>query len=285
MGLTCVVVELALTLRRVESDYIDGARLRARNLDEALERFESADRAYEYSVAWIDCLSGKESLGRSVLSVGNFAARDALAAGLGQAPLRVRQKGRVAVPFNLPNFALGPAVVRAFNHAYYLTHREAARTVTDYESFFYPLDSIHDWNRIYGRRGFVQYQCVWPEAQSRAGLIEALEAISQSRRGSFLAVLKKFGAQEGMLSFPMAGYTLALDFPLSPGLLGFLDRLDEMVVKRGGRVYLAKDARMRPEVFGAMYPRLGEWRAVKAKVDANNRFASTLSRRLGLLPA
>src|SRR6202035_1562118 len=151
-----------------------------------------------------------------------------------------------------------------------------------YEPFFFPLDSIHNWNRIYGKRGFTQYQCVWPMAESRAGLIELLEAISGSGRASFLAVLKKFGAQEGMLSFPMPGYTLALDFPVTDGLLEFLDRLDQMVLKRGGRVYLAKDARMRPDTFRAMYPNLPKWQAAKAVADPNNRFSSSLSRRLGM---
>jgi decaprenylphospho-beta-D-ribofuranose 2-oxidase len=121
---------------------------------------------------------------------------------------------------------------------------------------------------------------VWPEAESRAGLVEVVEAIARSRRGSFLTVLKKFGAQEGMLSFPMPGYTLALDFPVAEGLFEFLDTLDQMVLKRGGRVYLAKDARLRPDVFRAMYPSFAKWRGVKAAVDPEWRFSSSLSRRL-----
>ncbi len=285
MGLTGVILQLAIRLRRVESAYIEGEIARLRNLDEALEKFESADRAYGYSVAWIDCLSGAGALGRSVLSAGNFAARAALAPALRQEPFRARPGFRLAVPFDLPGFTLSSAAVRAFNGVYYRLHRGAARVVSGHETFFYPLDSIHNWNRIYGRRGFVQYQCVWPLAESRAGLVEALEAISRSGRGSFLAVLKKFGPQSGVLSFPMPGYTLALDFPVTDGLFGFLDRLDEMVLRRGGRVYLAKDARMKPELFRAMYPRLGEWLKAKAKADPDNRFSSTLSRRLGMEPA
>ena len=128
----------------------------------------------------------------------------------------------------------------------------------------------------------MQYQCVWPPDESRAGLVEVLEAITRSGRGSFLAVLKKFGAQDGLLSFPMPGYTLALDFPVTDGLLEFLDTLDAMVLKRGGRVYLAKDARMSPETFRAMYPNLATWQAAKALADPDNRFSSSLSRRLGM---
>ncbi|MHB8384079.1 MAG: FAD-binding oxidoreductase [Candidatus Binataceae bacterium] len=286
MGLTGVIVELELRLRRVESAWLEGEVIRAANLDAALEAFERTDRKYGNSVAWIDCASGKGSLGRSILNVANFASRTELPPPLRQDPFALTPKFRPVVPFDLPNFALGPLSVRAFNGVYYAMHREkAGRARFDYQSFFFPLDSIHDWNRIYGKRGFVQYQCVWPEAESRAGLIETLEAISTSRRGSFLTVLKKFGAQEGMLSFPMPGYTLALDFPVEDGLMEFLDRLDAMVLARGGRVYLAKDARMRPETFRTMYPSLQRWQQIKASADPNNRFSSSLARRIGMLPA
>ncbi len=285
MGLTGVIIELEIRLRRIASAYLEGEIIRAGNVDEAFAQFEATDSRYDYSVAWIDCLSRRGALGRSVLSVGNFAPLEALPAKLRQAPFRPSPPSRLSVPFDLPGFVLAPASVRAFNAAYYLRHPSAARVITPYEPFFYPLDSIDNWNRIYGKRGFVQYQCVWPLEQSREGLVEVLEAIAKSGRGSFLAVLKKFGAQEGMLSFPMPGYTLALDFPMSGGLPEFLDRLDQMVVKRGGRVYLAKDARLAPETLPAMYPNLGGWRQIKASADPNNRFSSSLSRRLRMEPA
>ncbi len=190
------------------------------------------------------------------------------------------------VPFNLPEFTVSALTVKAFNAVIYATHRTTdAHTFFDYQSFFFPLDSFRNWNRIYGKRGFVQYQCVWPMAESRAGLIETLEATARSGRGSLLAVLKKFGAQEGVLSFPMPGYTLALDFPVSDGLFEFLDGLDEMVMRRGGRVYLVKDARLKPAMFRAMYPNFARWQAAKAAADPNNRFSSSLSRRLQMDPA
>jgi decaprenylphospho-beta-D-ribofuranose 2-oxidase len=285
MGLTGVILELAMRLRRVESAYIKGEIIRVANVDEAIEIFERTDSQYGCSMAWIDCVATKGSLGRSVLHVGDFAPRDALPPNLRTEALIPKEKGSPTVPFNLPNFALNSLSVRIFNYAIYATHRDQNPALTSYQPFFFPLDSIHNWNRIYGKRGFVQYQCVWPLAESRAGLIETLEAISGSGRASFLAVLKKFGAQEGILSFPMPGYTLALDFPVTDGLLEFLDRLDAMVLKRGGRVYLAKDARMRPDTFRAMYPRFEEWRAAKAKADPNDHFSSTLSRRLQMDPA
>ncbi len=285
MGLTGVILEVATRLRRVESAYIKGESIRVANVDQAIENFERTDAIYGCSMAWIDCAATKGSLGRSVLQVGDFATRDALPANLRTEPLMPKEKGSPAVPFNLPNFALNPLTMRIFNFAVYATHPSKNPSLTSYEPFFFPLDSIKNWNRIYGKRGFVQYQCVWPLTESRAGLIETLEAISGSGRASFLAVLKKFGAQEGLMSFPMPGYTLALDFPVTGGLLEFLDRLDEMVLKRGGRVYLAKDARMRPETFRAMYPQLDQWRATKATADPNNHFSSTLSRRLQMDPA
>jgi decaprenylphospho-beta-D-ribofuranose 2-oxidase len=286
MGLTGVILEVELKLRRIESAWLEGELIRAPNLDAAFEAFERTNSQYGNSVAWIDCASNKGKLGRSVLTVANFASRASLPPAMRQAPFAIAPKFRPAVPFDLPNFALNPLTVRAFNGVIYATHREQAGPARfDYQSFFFPLDSIHDWYRIYGKRGFVQYQCVWPEAESRAGLIEILDAISTSRRGSFLTVLKKFGAQDGMLSFPMPGYTLALDFPVAGGLLEFLDRLDAMVLKRGGRVYLAKDARMRPETFRAMYPNLARWQQIKAAADPNNRFSSSLARRIGMIPA
>jgi decaprenylphospho-beta-D-ribofuranose 2-oxidase len=281
MGLTGVILELELRMRRVESAYLDGEVIRARNIDAAIEAFDRTDAHYGYSVAWIDCNSGKSALGRSVLNLGNFATLEQLPRAAAQDPLSTMPKLSPIVPFDLPGFTLNSLSVRAFNALIWAFNRDkAAHTIFDWESFFYPLDSIRNWNRIYGKRGFVQYQCVWPPDESRAGLIEVLEAISLSRRGSFLAVLKKFGAQDGLLSFPMPGYTLALDFPVTDGLLEFLDTLDAMVLKRGGRVYLAKDARMSAETFRAMYPNLPKWQAAKAVADPNNRFSSSLSRRL-----
>jgi decaprenylphospho-beta-D-ribofuranose 2-oxidase len=284
MGLTGVILELELRMRRIESAYLDGELIRAGNIDAAIEAFERIDAQYGYSVAWIDCNSVGSALGRSILNVGNFATLDSLPRDLAQNPLSTMPRLSPFVPFDFR--VVNSLTVRAFNAVNYAFHREkAAHTIFDWNSFFYPLDSIRNWPRIYGKRGFVQYQCVWPSAESRAGLVEMLEAITRSRRGSFLAVLKKFGAQDGLLSFPMPGYTVAIDFPVTDGMLEFLDMLDAMVLKRGGRVYLAKDARMSPETFRAMYPNLGKWQAAKAVADPGNRFSSSLSRRLGMCPA
>ena len=192
MGLTGVILELEIRMRRVESAYLEGEVIRAGNVDSAIEAFERTEAQYGYSVAWIDCNSSKSALGRSVLNLGNFATLDRLPQNLAQDPLSTMPKLSPLVPFDFPGFALNSLSVKAFNAAIYAFHRErAANTIFDWESFFYPLDSIRNWNRIYGKRGFVQYQSVWPLDQSRAGLIEVLEAISRSGRASFLTVLKK----------------------------------------------------------------------------------------------
>ncbi|HVC45368.1 MAG TPA: FAD-binding oxidoreductase [Candidatus Binataceae bacterium] len=284
MGLTGVIVEAELKLRRIATAWIESETVRAANIDHAIEIFDRSDRLYDYSVGWIDCASAASALGRSVINFGNFATLDQLDGKRRAAPLSLKPRRSLSVPIDFPGFALGPFTVTAFNELYFRTHRDTPRALIDCERFFYPLDSIRDWNRVYGASGFVQYQCAWPMAESRAGLVETLEAIARSRRASFLAVVKKFGAQDGLLSFPMPGYTLSLDFPMRPGLRPFLDQLDAMVLQRGGRLYLAKDARMSPAMFHAGYPRLAEWRAVKAAVDPNNHFSSSLSRRLEMVP-
>jgi decaprenylphospho-beta-D-ribofuranose 2-oxidase len=286
MGLTGVIIEAELRLRRIESAYLQGELIRAENIDAAVEAFERTDQQYRYSMAWIDCASAGARLGRCVFTVGNFARTDALPPALRQDPLNTPPRSKPRVPIDFPAFALSTPTIRAFNELYYRTHRGSReQKFFDYRSFFYPLDSIHDWNRIYGKRGFVQYQCVWPVEESRAGLIETLEAIRAHRRYPFLTVLKKFGAQEGLMSFPMPGYTLALDFPVADGLFEFLDELDAMVLKRGGRVYLAKDARIRPDLFRAMYPNLARWQQAKASADPGCRFSSSLARRIGMIPS
>ena len=175
-----------------------------------------------------------------------------------------------------------------FNAIYYRREgRKQKPFIADIENYFYPLDAIHHWNRMYGTRGFVQYQCVLPAKGAFEGMKEILERLAGSRRSSFLAVLKRFGPESGgLLSFPMEGYTLALDLPLrGKDLFSMLDQLDELVIKAGGRVYLAKDARLNAASFSEMYPRLDEWRVIKKKIDPGLRFTSSMARRLGMVDA
>lgn len=284
MGLTGIITEVKLQLVRIESAYVVVQHHRAPDLDASLKLLEDQECDDRYTVAWIDCLAGGRSLGRSVLMRGHHAQRPELPARVTE-PLRQQARGQRNLPFDFPAWALNPSAMRAFNGLYYW--RQGARRapfVAAYESFFYPLDMIGNWNRMYGKRGFVQYQCVFPPATAREGLKSLLEELARSERASFLAVLKRFGPEgKGLLSFPLAGYTLALDLPVGdPALFPFLDQLDSIVLRQGGRVYLAKDARLDAETFRLMYPRLPEWQRVKQRVDPLNRFTSDLARRLGL---
>ncbi|MCP4962266.1 MAG: FAD-binding oxidoreductase, partial [Actinomycetia bacterium] len=246
----------------------------AANLTEALDLFAEHEKT-TYSVAWIDCLARGRALGRSLLSVGEHASGGELETGSSRS---------LVVPFDLPGALLNRHTVQAFNSLYYGRVR---RTRTDrlvhYEPFFYPLDSIHQWNRIYGRGGFTQYQFVVPRDGGVDALTEVLDRIAASKRGSFLAVLKSFGpANNNYLSFPMEGYTLALDFKIDPGLFALLDTLDDVVLDGGGRLYLSKDVRMSAETFRRSYPRWPELVALRQQYGADQVFNSRQSRRLGL---
>lgn len=283
MGLTGMIQSAKLRLLQVESAYLNVDYKRAENLDATLAAFAFGDDKYQYSVAWIDCLSAGTSLGRSVLIRGNHAGKKDLPIDRRDTPLHIPHKRKKSVPFNFPGFVLSPFTVRLFNDHFYGTH-EDGRQVVDYDEFFYPLDSILNWNRIYGRRGFFQYQAVFPATDNSKCLRELLEKLSTSRRASFLCVLKTMRkGSGGLLSFPQEGQTLALDIPNSgKHTVEFLQQLDQIVLKHGGRVYLAKDACMTRDTFKAMYPELLHFNQVKSGIDPKNRFSSTQARRLGI---
>jgi FAD/FMN-containing dehydrogenase len=282
MGLTGVIRRVRMRLRRVESGFIRVRRERAAHVNDAFDRFEQSFNEATYSVAWIDCLSRGPRLGRSVLMAGEHARADALPARARAAPLQPPIKRRKRVPVTFPGFALNPLSVKAFNAAYYRLNRPGERLESVWQ-FFHPLDAVLEWNRIYGPRGFQQYQAVVPFESGREAIRAMLNRITASRRASFLAVLKAMGASSGgLLSFPMPGWTIALDLPHGPGLDALLDDLDAIALDHGGRRYLAKDASMSPERLGAMYPRLDEFRAVRDRVDPQRRLSSSLSRRLGI---
>jgi decaprenylphospho-beta-D-ribofuranose 2-oxidase len=243
----------------------------------------SSDREYEYSVSWIDLVAGGSRMGRGVLDRGRFATRDELGKRQARRPLEFHDRELATAP-PLPNGLLNPVTVRAFNEFWYRkTPRERRGHLQTIGAFFHPLDLVGDWNRMYGPRGCVQWQCVVPK--DRGDVIElAVKRFSSTHVSSFLAVLKLMGpGDDAHLSFPTEGWTLALDIPVMPGLEPILDELDEAVVAAGGRLYLAKDSRMRPELMDAMYPRLDEWRAIRSSIDPEGRFASDMSRRLKLV--
>ncbi len=282
MGLTGIIGEVTLKLIPITSAYMMVRHHVAGNLEQLFRLMQDATIDDRYTVAWIDSMASGGQLGRGIAMCGHHAVVEELPAGFDNALAAKPKRGR-PVPFSFPAWALNPLSIGAFNALYYRHEGKKQQPfLAGYDPYFYPLDAIGQWNRMYGKRGFVQYQCVIPEAAAFEGIKALLEELSSSRRPSFLAVLKRFGAQgRGLLSFPMAGYTLALDLPIrDEGLFVLLDKLDEIVLRHGGRVYLAKDARLSAESFRAMYPRYGEWLRIKNAVDPQNRFSSSLSRRL-----
>ncbi|MDQ2856706.1 MAG: FAD-binding oxidoreductase [Acidobacteriota bacterium] len=282
MGLTGILTEISFPLIPVETSYLVVQHDQAKDLDASFEVLSNEAWDDHYTVAWIDCLARGKNLGRGVLMRGHHAARSDLAA-TGRANPYSKPRRQRNLGFDFPSWTLNSVGMKAFNELYYrLQGRRQRPFIADYDSFFFPLDRIGNWNRIYGKRGFIQYQCVLPDAHAFAGMRALLEALSAGGRSSFLSVLKRFGPQgQGLLSFPFEGYTLTLDLPVDDeGLFPFLDALDAIVLKHGGRVYLAKDARLAPAAFRAMYPRLAEWLNIKKKIDPEGCFASDLAQRL-----
>ncbi len=286
-GLTGIITRVALKLVQIPSVWIKQTTVKAKNLTEIMQAFEDYKDS-PYSVAWIDCLQKGNSLGRSVLMYGDFLEEKSLPQKLASKAFTLSSKTPVSVPMDFPSFALNPFSVKAFNALYYAKAPHGqAQSVVSHDTFFYPLDSIDKWNRIYGKRGFTQYQFVVPKECAAEALSKILLRIGQSGQGSFLAVLKLFGNQEihkGNISFPKEGYTLALDFPITAKLFPLLDELDAMVLDFGGRHYLTKDARMTANTLRLGYGMaLDEFLAIKECWDPNKLFVSTQAQRLALV--
>jgi decaprenylphospho-beta-D-ribofuranose 2-oxidase len=284
MGLTGVVVKATLQLIPVETSWMTVDTLRFDDLDELMATMESSDDSYRYSVAWVDCMPHRNHFGRSVLTRGDHTRTESLQSTHRFTKPRPDPTTRLSVPAFVPRGLINPYSVRLFNEAWFRSSpRREYAAVRRYSSFFHPLDGIANWNLLYGPNGFVQYQFV-VSPQNGEAIHRAVAMIAESRLPSFLAVLKRFGpGNSGLLSFPIEGWTLALDFPVGPPELpALLDRLDELVAGVGGRVYLAKDARLRPEYLSVMYPRLGELRIVRKSVDPDGILQSDLSRRLAI---
>jgi decaprenylphospho-beta-D-ribofuranose 2-oxidase len=285
MGLTGLIVDATFRMKPIESSRLLVDTDRAADLDEVMALMVEGDANYDYSVAWIDIMSRGGAMGRSVLDRGRFARRDELPAKMAADPLRFASNSVGALPPVFPSGLINNLSVRAFNELWFRKapqrRRDGIQTITQ---FFHPLDMVAEWNRIYGPKGFLQWQYVVPDEAGEV-VRSTLEALSAAGTPSFLAVLKRFGpGNEGHLSFPTSGWTLAFDAPVGdPALATLLDGLDDVVVEAGGRIYLAKDSRVSARHMAAMYPRLDEWREVRHRVDPRGRFQSDLGRRLGLV--
>jgi FAD/FMN-containing dehydrogenase len=276
MGLLGHILEVEFTMARVTRPWIVIESERVPSIGDFLAALERAAPRWPMTMGWIDCLSGGGSMGRGILMAGRWALPDEAPAEMARLPRSKR------MPIDLPNWALNPLTARAFNMAYYWKHlRRHAKAVTSPEPFFYPLDAIHEWNRAYGSRGFTQYQCVIPRAAGAAAVREFMALLTKLGGASPLCVIKDCGEQgPGLLSFPMAGTSIAIDMAVSPGIQRTVDKLNEFVIATGGRIYLTKDRFTRPEHFRAMEPRLEKFLAAREKWDPQRRIRSAQSVRV-----
>lgn len=274
MGLTGIILDAKIHLQKINSQFIKQTTIKTANLKETFEVFECyADRPY--SVAWIDCLAKDKHIGKSILNVGEFAD---------DGNLSYQEKRKTNIPIYFPNFALNKITVKAFNWFYYRKAPSGiSKQTVNIDTFFYPLDAINNWNRIYGKQGFLQYQFILPKKTSYTGIKEILDSIASSGKGSFLAVLKLYGKENhNWLSFPMEGYSLAIDFKIDKEIFDFLNHLDQIVVQHHGRIYLTKDARVSKQVFALGYPSIDKFRTFRRKHHMDKKFNSLQSQRLEL---
>jgi FAD/FMN-containing dehydrogenase len=276
MGLTGHILEVELRMERVPSPWILQESERIRDIDQFLEALETAAHAWPFTVGWIDCLARGATMGRGILIKGRWATPDEAPAA------RPRSQWRPSVPFAMPEFVLSRPSIRAFNELLYRVHvPRVKRGMAHPEAFFYPLDAIGSWNRLYGRRGFTQYQAVIPRESGRRGVRSFLETLSGHGGASFLAVIKDCGPEGlGLLSFPKPGISIALDIPIRDDTQRLTDALNERVLEEGGRIYLAKDSFTRPEHFRRMEPRLAEFEEIRRRLDPQRRIRSAQSVRL-----
>jgi decaprenylphospho-beta-D-ribofuranose 2-oxidase len=281
MGLTGAITQATFTVIPITSSLISVDTQRVNDLDEVMSKMTAGDDKYRYTVAWIDTVSPS---GRGVITSGDHAPIEQLSAKQRSEALVFDPKALATAPSIIPGGLLNKLTIRAFNEAWF---RKAPKSRTDelqsIGAFFHPLDGVADWNRIYGPRGFLQYQFVVPDSAGHLIRI-ALDRLREVGAPSFLTVLKRFGeSNPAPLSFPQAGWTLAADVPAGiDGLGAALDELDELVGAVGGRLYLAKDSRQSPQMFAQTYPRLSEWQKLRDELDPQGVFTSDLARRLSI---
>lgn len=283
MGLTGIITKIALQLLAIQTPFMQVSHHTTLNLENTLDYLSQEKYDDDYSIAWIDIAAKKQQFCRGILLNAHHALPTEISS-VTTSKLIARQKNKIANLF-IPRNIINNATIKIFNQFYF--HKQSQKInsfTTSYQQYFYPLDKLKDWPKLYGKKGFIQYQCVLPPKTAHTGYQEIFEYLQLHQYTSFLAVLKKFGhGSTGLLSFAMPGYTLAVDLPLrNRDLHKHLDYLDNIVVKNGGRIYLAKDMRTPPEIFRAMYPKIAQWQLIKAKVDPHWHFNSDLAKRLQL---
>jgi decaprenylphospho-beta-D-ribofuranose 2-oxidase len=282
MGLTGIILNATIELKKIETAYIKQGYKKANNLDELIDLFEQ-HKDVSYSIAWIDCLSPTSHMGRGVFIFGEHATKEGLGkfGGL-RKPLFINTKPRISIPFDFPSCALNRFSGKIFNGIFFHTKSVLSKMhLVDYDSFFYPLDKIRNWNRIYGFSGSTEYQFVLPKDTSREGLKSVIARVNDSGFPVFLAGLKLLGKQnDNLLSFPMHGYTLALEFPIKKGLFQFLNDLDKLVLDFGGRLYLSKDVRMSDQMFRKTHVAADQFIDLKRSLDKHHKLQSLQSKRL-----
>lgn len=276
MGLTGHILEVEFALKKIPSPWIWSRSQRIRDIDDFQEQLKVSSEKWPYGVGWIDCLSRGKNMGRGILDVGRWAEPSEVGTDVPGAPRRL------AVPFTFPSWVLNPLTVRMFNSLYYWKHLPKVKEGKRHpESFFYPLDAILHWNRIYGKQGFTQYQCVLPNDAGRGSARRFLEVLTRKGGASFLCVIKDCGSEgRGLLSFPMPGISIALDIAIRNNTQRLVDELNEVVIAEGGRIYLAKDTFTRAEHFAQMEPRLDQFNAFRDKWDPDRRVRSAQSVRM-----
>ena len=274
MGLTGYITEVEIQLKKINSVTMNQKTIKTKNLKETFDVFESINQDC-YSVAWIDCLSRGDALGRSLIISGDFDNDD---------NLHYSPKKRINIPFYFPSFVLNTISVRLYNWFYYhKVFKKITYKNIRFDGFFFPLDAIRNWNRMYGKNGFTQYQFVLPKKESYEGLKEILHEVASSGKGSFLAVLKLYGQEnKNYLSFPLEGYSLALDFKIEKGVFELLNTLYNIVMKYNGRIYLSKDVRVTKKVFEKGYPQIEKFREIRKKYKLYSVFNSQQSKRVGI---
>ncbi|MGV3624925.1 MAG: FAD-binding protein [Archangium sp.] len=282
VGLTGMVMEATIRLRKIETTYFRQRAIPTKDLNHTLEVLEEHDATSPYSVATLNSVATGSRLGEGVVNVGDHAHLDELPGKLKKNPLKLKGDSPLVVPFDLPELTLNPLTIRVVNQLITALMKSKGE-FTLYEDFFYPLDMINDWYRGYGKRGFIQYQFVVPSAAGAETVRGLMDTMMTSGQLPFLNILKRMGdANDAHLSFPMKGYTFAIDFPVRDGLVELTRELDARVADAGGRIYLGKDSFLEAAMLRRMYPRVGEWLEVKKKWDPESVFTSDLGRRLEL---